>query len=180
MQRLVMMATMGALALASAAWLPAQDEPAAPPGPKPAEAARPPGYEKLQMFVGRWTLEGREDRYLETCDWYDGRFTVVCNTTNRRADGTVSKGMSILGYLPEEDVYTYHGFNSSGRNETQRGTFEGSTFRVQGEAREGGQMLRSRVTITPRPDGAFTLVAESSAEGGPWTTDATIQYKRAR
>ena len=142
--------------------------------------ARPAGYDKLQMFVGTWTIEGREDRYRETCDWYEGRFMIVCNTEAKRKDGGVTKSMSLIGYLPEEDVVTYHGFNSRGRNETQRGGFKGTTFWVEGDARVDGKMVKSRVTITPKTDGTFTLLSESSTEGGPWTTDATIQYKAAR
>lgn len=173
----------GAFVVVSTTWVLAQEKPpavTAAPSPVAPPEPRPAGYDKLQMFVGRWTLEGREDRYLEQCDWFDGRFTVVCNTESKRRDGTVSRGMSVLGYLPEEDVYTYHGFNSSGRNETQRGGFRGTTFWVEGEARDGGKHVKSRVTITPKTDGNFTLVGESSTEGAPWVTDGTFQYKRLR
>ena len=172
--------SLGALVIASAPSLWAQHTPVPSPSARATEPARPPGYDKLQMFVGTWTIEGREDRYRETCDWYEGRFMIVCNTEAKRRDGGVTKSMSLIGYLPEEDVYTYHGFNSSGRNETQRGGFRGTTFWVEGQARDGGKMVKSRVTITPKTDGTFTLLAESSTEGGPWTTDATFQYKPAR
>ena len=144
------------------------------------DKARPAGYDRLQMFVGTWTIEGREDRYREKCDWFEGRFMIVCNTEAKRKDGGVTKSMSFIGYLPEEDVVTYHGFNSRGRNETQRGGFRGSTFRVEGEAVDGGKKVKSRVTITPRADGTFTLLSESSTGGGPWVADGTFLYKAVR
>ena len=162
-------AALAAILMMSAAAVPAQEK-----------SERAPGYDKLQMFVGTWTIEGREDRYRETCDWYEGRFMVVCNTEAKRRDGGVTKSMSFIGYLPEEDVVTYHGFDSRGRNETQRGGFRGTIFWVEGEARDGGKKVKSRVTITPRGDGTFTLLSESSTEGGPWAADGAFQYKPAR
>jgi hypothetical protein len=161
-------AALAAILATAAATAPAQDQ------------ARHPGYDKLQMFVGTWTIEGREDRYREKCDWFEGRFMIVCNTEAKRKDGGVTKSMSFIGYLPEEDVVTYHGFNSRGRNETQRGGFKGTTFRVEGEALDGGKKVKSRVTITPKPDGTFTLLSESATDGGAWVADGTFVYKPAR
>ena len=158
----------------------AAQQPAPSPAATVAEPARAPGYDKLQMFVGAWTIEGREGRYLERCDWYEGRYMIVCNTEAKRRDGGVTKSMSFIGYLPEEDVVTYHGFNSNGRNETQRGGFKGTTFQVEGEAVDAGKRVKSRVTITPKGDGTFTLLSESSTEGGAWTADGTFKYKPAR
>ena len=164
----VPVAALAAVVTLSAAVAPAQDK------------SRPAGYDKLQMFVGTWTIEGREDRYREKCDWFEGRFMIVCNTESKGRDGGVTKSMSFIGYLPEEDVVTYHGFNSRGRNETQRGGFKGTTFWVEGEARDGGKKVKSRVTITPKADGTFTLLAESSTDGGPWVADGTFVYKAVR
>jgi len=146
----------------------------------PASPARHPGYDKLQMFVGDWTIEGRESAYREKCDWFDGRFHVVCHTQSKRSDGTVGRGISILGYLPDEDAYTYHGIGSRGRNETMRGTFEGTTFKAHGESRDGGKLVKSRVTATPAAGGEFTFRAETSTDDGPWIDEGTIKYKPMR
>lgn len=163
----------------------AAQSPAAPqssPAPQTAPAAPPrhPSYAKLQMFVGHWTIEGRENTYLEKCDWFDGRFHVVCYTESQRSDGTVGRSISILGYLPEEDAYTYYGIGSRGRNEAMRGTFEGSTFKAHGESRDGGKLVKSRVTATPAGSADFTFRSESSTDNGPWIDDGTIKYKRMR
>jgi len=160
----------------------AQDKDAAvPASPVPsAPAARLAGYARLQMFAGNWTLEGREGRYLEKCDWFEGRFHMVCHTESKRADGTVSKSISILGYLPEEDAYTYYGIGSTGRNETLRGAFTGTTLGFRGEARDAGKLVKNHVTITPAANGDFLLASEISIDGGPWTSDGVVQYKRVR
>jgi hypothetical protein len=151
-----------------------------PPGAAAGAPARHPGYDKLQMFVGDWTIEGRENTYVEKCDWFDGRFHMVCHTESKRSDGSVGRGISILGYLPEEDAYTYHGIGSRGRNETMRGTFEGSVFKAHGESRDGGKRVKSRVTIAPAANGDFTFRSESATDDGPWTIDGSILYKRMR
>ncbi len=159
--------TAGAAASAPAAW------------PTPAAPPQHPGYDKLQMFVGDWTIEGREKTYLEKCDWFEGRFQVVCHTESKRSDGSVGRSISILGYLPEEDAYTYSGIGSGGRNETMRGAFTGSTLEFLGQSRDGGKLVKSRVTITPAGRD-FTLRSTTSTDSGPWIVDGTFQYKLLR
>src|SRR5688572_18657766 len=106
-----------------------------PPAPIPAPpSARAAGYEPLSSFIGRWTLKGDEDTYVETCGWYEGGFHIVCHTANKRSDGSIGKGMSILGYLPDKDSYTYHGIGSKGRNETMIGTFRSGIFEFDSES----------------------------------------------
>lgn len=65
-------------------------------------SSRPAAYAPLQSFVGRWTVKGREAAFVETCDWYHGGFHIVCNSENRRADGSLGRGMSLIGYLADE------------------------------------------------------------------------------
>jgi hypothetical protein len=110
------------------------------------------------------------------------RWPLPCRVPLReqQSDGTVRRGISILGYLPEEDAYTYYGIGSRGRNETLRGTFEGSTFKAQGQSRDGGKLVKSRVTATPAGSGDFTLRSEISTDHGPWIDEGTITKKRIR
>jgi hypothetical protein len=136
------------------------------------------GYEPLSSFIGRWTLKGDEDTYVETCGWYEGGFHIICHTENKRSDGSVGKGMSILGYLPDKDSYTYHGIGSKGRNETMIGTFRGGIFEFNSEGRENGRVVKARVRMGPFIGREIPFTAETSIDGAPWVMDATITYVR--
>lgn len=140
--------------------------------------ARPSGFDRLGSLVGRWTIKGGEGKHLEVCRWYDGNFHVICETENKRADGSIGRGMSILGYLPDKDRYTYHGIGSSGRNETMSGTFADGVLEFTAEEIENGTTLISRVRMGPFSDREVPFVAESSTDRVNWTVDATFTYVR--
>lgn len=140
--------------------------------------ARPSGYDQLSSFVGRWTIKGSEENYVEVCRWYDGNFHIICETENKRADGTVGRGMSILGYLPDKGTYTYHGIGSKGRNETMSGAFADGVFEFTAEAIDNGATVISRVRMGPFPGREVPFVAESSTDRVSWAVDATLTYVR--
>jgi hypothetical protein len=88
-----------------------------PQAPKPG-----PEHARLGYFVGKWKTEGEmkpspmgpggKMTGTDTCNWFEGRFTVVC-----RSEGTgpwgPTKSIGILGYSTEEKVYTYYGVDNS-------------------------------------------------------------------
>jgi hypothetical protein len=140
--------------------------------------ARTPGYDRLGSIVGRWTIKGREAQFVEVCRWYDGNFHIICETENKRADGTVSHGMSILGYLPDKDTYTYYGIGSTARNETMSGTFADGVFEFVAEAIDNGKTVISRVRMGPFSDREVPFVAESSTDRVSWAVDTSFTYVR--
>ena len=146
--------------------------------PSTSATAPAPGYDRLSPLVGRWTIRGREGKYVEACRWYDGSFHIVCETENTRADGTVGRGMSILGYLPDQDRYTYHGIGSKGRNETMSGIYSDGILEFTAEAVDNGKTTISRVRVGPFSAREIPFVAESSADRVSWTTDADFTYVR--
>ena len=83
----------------------------AAPADAPTPPARDPGYDALAHFVGRWTTKGSEATFVETCEWFDGRFHVVCRSERKRPDGTTGRGLSILGFVPGEG-YVYSGIGN--------------------------------------------------------------------
>ena len=139
---------------------------------------RAPGYDRLSALVGRWTIKGSEEKYVEVCRWYDGNFHIICETENKRADGTVGHGMSILGYLPDKDTYTYHGIGSKGRNETMSGIFADGVLEFTAEAVDNGKVVISRVRMGPFSEREVPFVAESSTDRMSWAVDATLTYVR--
>lgn len=140
--------------------------------------ARPSGYDRLGSLVGRWTMKGSEGKFLEACRWYDGNFHVICETEGKRADGSIGRGMSVLGYLPDKDRYTYLGIGSTGRNETMSGTFADGVLEFTAESVENGKTLVSRVRMGPFSGREVPFVAESSADRVNWTVDASFTYVR--
>jgi hypothetical protein len=141
-------------------------------------ATRPPAYDRLGALVGRWTIKGREDKFLETCRWFDGNFHLICESENKRADGTFGHSMSILGYLPAEDRYTYLGIGSKGRNETMSGTFSDGVFEFTSETVANGRTVFSRVRMGPFSGREVSFVAESSSDRVSWAVDAAFTYIR--
>lgn len=137
-----------------------------------------PGYNRLGSLVGRWTVSGREAEFVEVCRWYDGAFHIICETENRRADGTIVRGMSILGYMPDTNAYTYYGIGSNGRNETMSGTLADGILEFTSEAIDDDATVLSRVRIGPFSEREVPFVAESSSDGVSWATDATFTYVR--
>ena len=141
-----------------------------------AQSGRAAGYDLLENFVGRWTIKGREDTYSETCAWFHGRFHVVCNTQIRRADGTTAHSMSILGYLPNENTYTYHGIGSLGRNEIQRGEFRDRTFVATRESVANGKRTVHRVRMGPFGGREVGFVSDEAVADGPWSNERSFTY----
>jgi len=140
--------------------------------------ARAPGYDRLGSIVGRWTIKGREAKFVEVCRWYDGNFHIICESENKRADGTVSHGMSILGYLPDKNTYTYHGIGSTARNETMSGTFADGVLEFTAQAISNGKTVLSRVRMGPFSEREVPFVAESSTDRVNWVEDTTFTYVR--
>jgi hypothetical protein len=137
---------------------------------------RHPGYAALEHFVGRWTMKGREKSFDEKCAWFDGRFHVVCHTEVRHPNGSTTRSMSVLGFVPQDSAYTYQGISSRGRNEIRRGEYRDGIFYLVNESSHGGKRVVSRVRAGPFDKREVPFVVESSVDGGPWTLNASETY----
>lgn len=146
----------------------------APPASKPG-----PEHQRLAHFVGNWTAEGKIEpgpmgpggkmTSTETCEWFDGRFAVIC-----RAEGTgpmgPNKSIGILTYSPEEKVYTYYGVDNSSMAMTSipKGTVQGDTWTFHDESMMGGQKIKYRVTIKELSPNEHTFRMEMQGPDGKW------------
>lgn len=157
-----------ALLLAGAVAAPAQEAPK--PGPE---------HQKLGYYVGKWKAEGElkanpmmpAGKYTATdeCEWFEGGFAVVCNSEGSGPTGKM-KGVALLGYSTEDKVYTYYGVDSSGMvpSTVARGTVEGDTWTYTDEAKMGGQLIKSRYTITQASATEYTFKWEMQGPDGNW------------
>jgi Protein of unknown function (DUF1579) len=146
-------------------------EPAAPkPGPE---------HQRLGYFVGNWTSEGEmkpsemgpggKMTSTEKCEWFEGKFAVVCRGQGRSPWGP-GKSIGILSYSPEEKVYTYYGVDNTGMTmaTVPHGTVKGDTWTYDDESMMGGKKVKTRVTIKELSPTAYTFKMETQGPDGKW------------
>jgi len=145
----------------------------------PQEAKPGPEHQRLGYFVGKWTAEGElkpgpmgpggKISSTDTCDWFDGRFAVVCHSDGKTPMGP-SKSIGILSYSAEEKVYTYYGVDNSIMTMTTvpHGTVQGDTWTYTDEGMMGGKKFKSRVTIKQLSPTAYTFTMEMQGPDGKW------------
>jgi hypothetical protein len=146
----------------------------APPPSKPG-----PEHARLGYFVGKWTGEGEmkpgpmgpggKMTSSDDCQWFEGHFSVVCHSTAKMPTGT-SKSIGILGYSPEEKVYTYYGVDNTSMTmaSVPKGTIQGDTWTYNDEGMMGGQKMKTRVTIKEVSPKEYTFKMEVQGPDGKW------------
>lgn len=155
-----------------------------------AQAAPPqkpsPEHQRLGFFVGRWKAEGEvkpgpmgpggKITGTDTCEWFEGRFSVICRSEGQGPSGP-SRSLGILGYSPEEKVYTYYGVDNSAMtmSTVPKGTVQGKTWTYTDQGTMGGQAFKSRVTIEEESPTAYTFRMEMQGPDGKW-----IEMMRSR
>lgn len=146
------------------------------------QAPKPgPEHKKLGYFVGEWKVEGEikpgmmgpggKVTSTDKCDWFEGGFSVVCNTAGTSPMGP-TKGIGILGYSTEDKAYTYTGVDNSPMAFTTvpHGTVQGDTWLYTDESTMGGQKMKTRVTIKELSPTAYTFKMETAGADGKWAT----------
>ena len=148
----------------------AQAAPAQKPGPE---------HQRLGYFVGRWKAEGEmkpgpmgpggKVTATDTCEWFEGRFTVICRSEGQGPSGP-SRSIGILGYSVEDKAYTYYGVDNSSMtmSSVPKGTVSGKTWTYIDESTMGGQTVKSRVTIEEESPTAYTFRMEIQGPDGKW------------
>jgi hypothetical protein len=144
------------------------------------QAPKPgPENQRLAYFVGKWKAEGEikpgpmgpggKMSSTDNCEWFEGRYSVIC-----RSDGTTpmgaTKSIGILGYNPEEKVYTYYGVDNTGMNmaSVPKGTLKGDTWTYFDEGMMGGQKVKSRVVIKELSPKSYSFRMDMQGADGKW------------
>jgi hypothetical protein len=145
----------------------------------PAAAKPGPEHQRLGYFVGKWNANGEikpgpmgpggKTTAADTCEWFEGRFSVICRSEGKGPWGP-NKSIGILGYSPEEKVYTYYGVDNSSMTmaSVPKGTVKGDTWIYTDESTMGGQKVKSRVTIKELSPTAYTFRMEFQGPDGKW------------
>jgi hypothetical protein len=138
-----------------------------------------PKHRKLGYFVGEWTGEAQlmENPFMPAgkfsstsrCDWFEGRFAVVCKGTGEGPMGPTAD-LGIMGYSMEEQVYTYYGVDNSpmAMLSVARGTVDGDTWVYHDESMMMGQMVKSRYTIVQKGPESYTFEWAMADEDGKY------------
>ena len=145
-----------------------------------AQAPKPTAeHQRLGYYVGKWTTEGElkpgpmgpggKITMTDNCEWFEGRFAVVCHSEGKMPTGP-NKGIGIISYSTEEKVYTYYGVDTSGMTMTAaaRGTVQGDTWTYTDESMMGGQKIKSRIVIKELSPSAYTFTMEMQGPDGKW------------
>jgi hypothetical protein len=146
-----------------------------------AQAAPKPGpeNERLGYFVGKWTAEGEvkpgpmgpggKMTTSDNCEWFEGHYSVICRSEGTAPTGPM-KSVGILGYSPEEKVYTYYGVDNSGMTmaSVPKGTLKGDTWTYTDEGTMGGKKYKSRVVIKELSPTSYTFKMDMQGADGKW------------
>jgi hypothetical protein len=146
----------------------------APQGPpKPG-----PEVKKLDYNIGTWNVKGEAKPFgpmpggkftaTEKCEWYSGGFFVTCHSEGAGPMGP-AKGVSFMGYDPNEKVYTYHEFTNTGEAIDSKGTVNGDTWNWTAESKMGDAKISVRVTIKQVSKTEYTFKLEMSQNGGEFS-----------
>ncbi len=145
----------------------------------PKEAKPGPEHQRLGFFVGKWKGEGKmaENPFspagklssTETCEWFAGRYAVVCRASGRGPKGP-THSLGIMTYSPQEKVYLYYGVENSPMAMTTvpRGTVEGDTWTYTDESKMGDQLVKSRYVIKQLDKKSYTFEWAIQGPDGHW------------
>jgi len=133
-----------------------------------------PELSKLEFFAGDWKSEatvigtpGKPSKYTSTshAEWMEGGFFLI-EHWDFELDGVKGKELSLKGYDPVREVYTYHAFTSHGESFYDTGRVEGGIWTWQREERSGA---RGRYTIKITSPASYSFRFEISRDGTNWT-----------
>ncbi|HYU48260.1 MAG TPA: DUF1579 family protein [Terriglobales bacterium] len=143
--------------------------------PKPA-----PELKKLDYFLGNWSSEGDSKpgpmgpggkmTMTQDAKWMDGGFFVVIRSGFKAGAMGNGTGMAFLGYDPQDKVYTYDEFNSTGEVVHAKGTVDGDTWTWTNDMKMGPQTMKGRFTEKILSPTSYTFKFEMSADGTKWDT----------
>jgi hypothetical protein len=135
-----------------------------------------PEQQRLSVFIGRWTVEGSENSYLEICDRIQGNH-IQCRAVSAE-NGKTDTSFSYLSWSAAENAYVYYGIYGSGSSRTLRGVWDEDKFIFEGKRKNAETTTKWRIYIKPIGKN-LNLYEERSVNGGNWEKRAEILYIRA-
>jgi hypothetical protein len=105
----------------------------------------------------------------DNCEWFEGHYSVICHSEGTTPTGP-TKSIGILGYSPEEKVYTYYGVDNSGMtmSSVPKGTLKDGTWTYLDESTMGGKKFKSRVVIKELSPTSYSFKMDIQGSDGKW------------
>lgn len=148
-----------------------------------------PEVKQLGYYIGSWQGHGQTKggpggagklSSHMTCDWFEGKFQVVCRGEETGPTGTRSF-LNILAYDVAAKAYTEYAISSRGEAEYDKGgslTGNKLTYIVTEDA--GGKPVKFRYTEVRVSPALMTYRAEASPKDGQWVPIADGEIAKAR
>jgi len=168
--RIIRFVTVLAFALFATAVCLAEEPPAMP---QPTEE-----HKLLAKWVGQWSGEGEMNpgpfgpggrmTWTEECEWFGGvEFNVVCKSKGEGPMGPM-KGLGIIGYDANKQVFTHYGVDSGGWANYAEGTRSGDEWTFQAKEKMGDKVFHSRFKMKLASPTQIDFVWEVSEDGKTW------------
>src|SRR5271169_5154223 len=166
--KLVMTATIVCLILSASAFAQSQQMP-----------TPTPQHQRMSYFAGNWKAEGMMKlspngnaapfSLTETGEWVTDGFFLETRTSMKSPMGHINS-VRVMGYNPEDGLYTYNVYNSLGEHQMATGKLQGNTWTWTSEQRLNGVVTQARYTMTTVTPDSYTFKQEVATPGGGWAT----------
>ena len=148
----------------------------------PQQAAAPgltPQHQRMSYFAGDWTASGTSKispntpgapfTLKEHGEFVTDGYFLETKTSMKSGLGTVNS-QRVMGYNPEDKVYTYNVYNSLGEHQVALGHINGNTWTWESEEKLNGVVIKGRYTIVETSPNSYTLKSEVADPNGGWAT----------
>ena len=174
--------TLGLVALFAAASTALAQAPGGLPKPGPE-------HKRLSYLEGKWTTEGQQKENPfgpagkfssnDVCEWVLDGFFLKCTGEGKDPMGT-TKGLGLLGYDPENKVYTYYGADSRGMGMGGEGTLAGKVWTYTSSMKMKDKVIKSRWIMTEASPTEYSGKWEMADDKGNWMTMAEGKSTKAK
>jgi hypothetical protein len=133
----------------------------------------------MGYFAGNWKAEGMMKlsptgnpapfSLTETGEWVTEGFFLETRTKMKGPMGPINS-VRVMGYNPENGLYTYNVYNSLGEHQMATGTLQGNTWTWTAEQKMNGVVVQARYIVTTVTPDSYTFKQEVAIHKGGWAT----------
>ncbi len=137
-----------------------------------------PQHQRMSYFAGNWQAQGMMKlspkgnpapfSLTETGEWVTNGFFLETRTSMKSPLGAINS-VRVMGYNPEDGLYTYNVYNSLGEHQMATGKLQGNTWTWTSEQKLNGVVTQARYTISTITPDSYTFKQEVAVPGG-WAT----------
>ena len=148
-----------------------------------------PQHQRMGYFAGNWTAEGMMKlspngnpapfSLKETGEWVTNGFFLETRTSMKSPLGHINS-VRVMGFNPEDGLYTYNVYNSLGEHQMATGKLQGNTWTWTSEQKLNGVVTQARYTITTVTPDSYTFKQEVATPKGGWATVMEGKASRAQ